>query len=50
MVCQALAAAFEDVKDRTGVRMVCRIQPNELSGVLEPFPSYFRVVAEELKY
>lgn len=50
VVAQALAAAFGEVTDRTGVRRVCRTQRDELSAVLDAFPAYFRGVAEELRH
>ena len=49
VVAQALAAAFEGVDDRTGVRRVCRAQSDELNAVLDAFPAYFRCVADELR-
>ena len=50
VVAQALAAAFDGVTDRTGVRRVCRRQREELNAVLDAFPAYFQSVAEELRY
>lgn len=50
VVAQALATAFNDVTDRTGVRRVCRRQREELNAVLNVFPAYFQSVAEELGY
>jgi predicted transcriptional regulator len=50
VVAQALAAAFDGVTDRTGVRRVCRRQREELNTVLDAFPAYFQSVAEELRY
>tara|TARA_R110002110_G_scaffold31469_5_gene110843 strand:+ start:41 stop:1954 length:1914 start_codon:yes stop_codon:yes gene_type:complete len=50
VVAQALAAAFGDVTDRTGVRRVCSVQREELNVVLDAYPAYFQGVAEELRY
>lgn len=50
VVAQALAAAFGDVTDRTGVRRVCRMQRKDLNAVLDDYPAYFQGVAEELRH
>ncbi|CTQ69510.1 DEAD/DEAH box helicase [Roseibium alexandrii] len=50
VVAQALAAVFEGVADRAGVRMMCRAKQDELVKVLGAFPAYFQTVAEELRH
>lgn len=50
VVAQTLAAVFGGVADRAGVRMICRMQQDQLAGVLGVFPAYFQTVAEELRH
>lgn len=48
VVASALAAAWPAVRERSGVRAVCRNNSAEVNAILAAYPSYFTVVANEL--
>ncbi len=48
VVASALAAPWPEVRERGGVRAVCRNNPAEVNAILAAYPTYFRVVANEL--
>jgi hypothetical protein len=48
VVASALAAPWPEVRNRAGVREVCRNNLAEVRAVLAAYPSYFTVVASEL--
>ena len=48
VVASALAASWPEARDRGGVRAVCRNNSAEVNAVLAAYPSYFKVVANEL--
>jgi hypothetical protein len=49
VVGSALAASWPAVRERGGVRAVCRDSPAEVSAILAAYPSYFSIVANELR-
>jgi hypothetical protein len=49
VVASALAAAWPVVGERAGVRAACRNNPAEVNAVLAAYPTYFTVVANELR-
>jgi len=48
VVASALAAPWPEVRERGGVRAICRNNSAEVNAVLAVYPSYFKVVANEL--
>jgi ATP-dependent DNA helicase len=50
IVASAVAAAWPEVRERAGVRAICRNHWAEVSAVLASYPSYFSVVASELRH
>jgi len=48
VIASALAAPWPAVRDRNGVRAVCRNSRAAVAAVLAAYPSYFTVVADEL--
>jgi hypothetical protein len=48
IVASAVAAAWPEVRERGGVRAICRSNSAEVKAVLASYPSYFAVVAGEL--
>ena len=49
VVASALAAAWPKVRERGTVRAICRNNFDAISAVLAAYPSYFTVVANELR-
>jgi hypothetical protein len=50
IVASAVAAAWPEVRERAGVRVICRNNWAEVSAVLASYPSYFTLVASELRF
>lgn len=48
VVASAIAAPWPGVRERTGVRAICRGSSAEVATILATYPSYFTVVAGEL--
>jgi hypothetical protein len=48
IVATALGQAWPGVRDRGGVRAVCRTERGAVQAILDSMPSYFRAVAAEL--
>jgi hypothetical protein len=48
VVAMALSQVWPGVRDRAGVRAVCRTDRQAVQAILDRMPSYFRAVATEL--